>query len=396
MIFLRWRDPIGRYYLFRGLLSRVYLPILVIFMAARGLSLEQIALIATLGAVTSFVFEVPSGAVADFLGHRLTLVISMIGQAVSALAFIGETFPWILFGTMSYYFFGSLLTGTGEALFFEYLKRQNRQDEHLKLSGEGKSFSRLLNIVSVVVGGATYAIHPALPFLICALQFVAAAWVISTFPAPPQITSVEKSEGLFAFTRHFPTAIKTTWQNPRLFWLTVVNALILGSVFGSADFQQLIFENLGATTLFIGVIYGLKRALGVIITARVHLVAKQFSPPEFMTMLAIILVLHYLLIPVASTPESLATIIFLATTIYSALEVAGNDYFNQIIDSQSRATTLSVSNFARTLVTTLVIASFGVFAHAFSIERIYPIIGLALAALLAVPLVMLRRAYARA
>lgn len=78
-----------RYFLFRGLLSRVYLPILVLFMARHGLSLGAVASVIVIGQVTSFICEVPSGAIADTVGHRKTLVISLLGQATSALVFLG-------------------------------------------------------------------------------------------------------------------------------------------------------------------------------------------------------------------------------------------------------------------------------------------------------------------
>ena len=124
MKLMRWRDPIGRYYFFRGLLGRVYLPILVIYMLNRGLSVGQVALISTLAFAASFIFEVPSGAIADHIGHRRTLIISLLGQALAALCYLGGTFPLILAGSVGYMTAGSLLTGTGEALFLNISNRK--------------------------------------------------------------------------------------------------------------------------------------------------------------------------------------------------------------------------------------------------------------------------------
>lgn len=393
MKLMRWHDPIGRYYFFRGLLGRVYLPILVIYMLDHGLSVGQVAFISTLSFASSFIFEVPSGAIADHLGHRRALIISLLGQALAALCYLGGTFPWMLIGSVGYMTAGSLLTGTGEALFFEYLKSQKREAEHLRLSGEGKSFSRIFNIIAVTVGGVAYTIHPFLPFIICAAQFALAAFVISTFPNVRRQSSVEKTEGFMALMRHFPNALKTIWLEPRLFWLVVVNAFIIGATFGSADFQQIIFQNLGATTIFISVVYAMKRLVSLLFSSRVHLLAKRLRPAQLMTGLSILCLGHYLLIPVAQTPIALAAVVLLASTVYAVLEVATNDYMNHLIDSHSRATTLSVGNFTRTFVTILTTATIGALSHFLSVVNIFPVIGAVQVIILIFPLMMLSRSY---
>ncbi len=100
----KWNSAIWRYFLFRGTLSRVYLPILVVYMLHQGMALEQIALVTVIGQVAALIFEIPSGAIADTLGHKRTLVIAMLGEAVAALLFIGGNAPldyrghdWLLF-----------------------------------------------------------------------------------------------------------------------------------------------------------------------------------------------------------------------------------------------------------------------------------------------------------
>ena len=396
MKLLRWRDPIGRYYFFRGLLGRVYLPIIVIYMLDRGLSVGQVALISTIAAAASFIFEVPSGAIADHLGHRRALIVSVCGQALAALSYLGGTFPWILVGSVGYMVAGSLMTVTGEALFYEYLKSLKRETEHLKLSGEGKSFSRIFNVVSVALGGLTYTIHPFLPFIICSVQYLLAALVISTFPDPKRRTSVEKTEGFLALLQHFPSAIKNIWREPRLFWLIAVNAMVIGVTFSMADFGQIIFQNLGATTAFIGGVYVLQRLLAILMSSRVHYLAKYLKPAQLMTVVPLIGLSHYLLIPVVGSPVALAIVSLLATVVYVTLEIASNDYMNQLIDGRSRATTLSVNNFTRGFVTIVTSATFGLLSLTITPEYVFALIGIAQIIILIFPLIKLSRAYARA
>ena len=97
---------VKKYYVFRALLKRFILPILILYGLDRGLSLSELALIAAVGSVLSFVLEIPSGAIADRFGHRRTLVVSMLGQALSMLLYLGGSFWWILMGTALYFGFG--------------------------------------------------------------------------------------------------------------------------------------------------------------------------------------------------------------------------------------------------------------------------------------------------
>ena len=61
MKLLRWRDPIGRYYFFRAACSGgVYLPIIVIYMLDRGLSVGQVALISTIAAAVFISLKCPA------------------------------------------------------------------------------------------------------------------------------------------------------------------------------------------------------------------------------------------------------------------------------------------------------------------------------------------------
>ena len=112
-----------------------------------------------------------------------------------------------------------------------------------------------------------------------------------------------------------------------------------------------------------------------------------------MTLLSVLCLLHYMLIPIALTAVTLTIVVLIASTVFAILEVAYNDYMNQLINSHSRATTLSVSNFTRTFVSILVVASFGFLSHMVSVTNIYPIIGVIQAVILIIPLVMLARAY---
>ena len=90
--------------------------------------------------------------------------------------------------------FGSFMTGTGEAFFFERLQKLGLVDQHAKLSGQGKGFATAVSVISMLLAGVTYEIAWWLPFTIGIGQFLLAALVVSTIGSTKDEISVEKKE----------------------------------------------------------------------------------------------------------------------------------------------------------------------------------------------------------
>ncbi len=199
-----------------------------------GLSVEQIAIITIAGWATSTILEVPSGAIADYIGHRWALVYASIFQALSMALFLGGTFWWILAGSIVYWGMGTLMTGTLSALFYERLQELGRVKEYQKLHGRAVSVAHGFGIVSMALAGLAYAIAWWIPFVVGIGQFILAALVIATFNEAKRPTSVAKFEGWFGWLHHFPVAWKAFRDNKKLFWITNVNAVIVGSFFATA------------------------------------------------------------------------------------------------------------------------------------------------------------------
>jgi len=84
---------IPKYYVLRTFFKRLVWPILTIFLLRHELSLAQLGTIFSVGTVIGLIFEVPSGAISDWVGRRNALVLTMLLQTVSMLLFAtGDSF----------------------------------------------------------------------------------------------------------------------------------------------------------------------------------------------------------------------------------------------------------------------------------------------------------------
>ncbi len=377
---------IRKYYVYRALLKRFALPILVLYGLDQGLSLEQLALITLVSHIFSMVLEIPSGAIADTIGHRRALVFSMLGQALSMFMYLGGTFWWMMAGGVLYFAAGTLMTGTSEALFFERLKTLGLVDQHLKLHGQGKGFATAVSVVSMLLAGVTYEVAWWLPFVIGTLQFLLAAVVISSFGEAKQTESVQKREGFASVLRHIPRAIREIHREPRAFWLIISNALIIGPLFTLGEFQQAILSDVGLTAVAIGFVYAMKRLLGVILQSTAHRMSAWFGAWRFTAASGVLFVSHMWLVAAFKEPAALIFALLLGSLAWVSLDIAVNDYLNQWLGTSSRATVLSVNNMLRNIVSVAAVAFYGAFVVGHRAADAYGWTGMVFAILLIVPL----------
>ncbi len=388
------RHPdIRKYYIFRALLKRFILPVLVVYAIDRGLSLEQIALIAGVGTIASFLFEVPSGAIADAIGHRRALVFSMIGQAASMTLYLGGTFEWILAGSVMYFVAGTFMTGTSEALFYERVKALGLEAQHGKLYGQGKGFATAVSVVSMALAGIFYEILWYLPFLVGVVQYVVAAYIISTFGPAKETVSVAKKEGILTFFSHFSSAAGQIWQNRKAFWLIIVSALIIGPLFGLGDFQQAIMSDLGMAATYIGLVYAGKRLLSIGVQGYIHKIADTLGAPRLTLLSAGLMTAHLVLVGMVRNPALILLPLMVGSIAWVGLEVATNDYLNKLLDTKSRATALSMNNMVRLVAQLGTLAIFGTLAATTNAAQAYGAIGVVLVVVIIYPMFKLFQAY---
>ncbi len=135
--------------------QRYYDPFLILAFREKGLSFFQIGLLIGFREICINLFEVPSGAVADMYGRRLSMILSMLAYIFSFAIFgLSDTF-WLLFIAMFFFALGDAFrTGTHKAMIFEWLRSQNRANEKTKVYGYTRSWSKTGSAVSVVIAAA--------------------------------------------------------------------------------------------------------------------------------------------------------------------------------------------------------------------------------------------------
>ncbi len=157
--------------------ARAYYPVLAILFLDLGLTLDQYVLLNLIWATTIFLFEVPSGALADTLGRKKLLVFAagLMVLEMLCLLFAPRGGGVMLFALCITNRFCSGLSeacasGADEALAYDSLLEENRADRWDKLLAATMRWRSAGMVIAMILGGLIYNPYPLNRILPPALQ----------------------------------------------------------------------------------------------------------------------------------------------------------------------------------------------------------------------------------
>jgi len=183
-----YQGNILRIYLYAGLSGFIlFLPIWVIFLQQeRGLSLAVVTLTDVAFWFTMAVSEVPTGMVADTLGRKQSILISLALAAAAIVLFATmTTFPLLMVANSLWAIALTFSSGADRALFYESLKQIGKAGQYTRYAGYLSTLRLASGAVASALGGWIGAKDLQLPFLIYAALCAAAFLVVIGIKEPP-------------------------------------------------------------------------------------------------------------------------------------------------------------------------------------------------------------------
>ena len=148
-------------------------PILVLFLIAKGLSFTEIMVLQSISAVAVVLFEVPTGAVADKIGRKESILLGALLWAIS-LGFyvVGKSFPMFILAEVIFSLGATFKSGADNALIYDSLKVMGREKEFQSIEGKARSFALYAQAVGSIIAGFVYEVNTNLPFIISIALYV--------------------------------------------------------------------------------------------------------------------------------------------------------------------------------------------------------------------------------
>lgn len=171
----------------RKQLSRLYLSSVVsnltitgawlAILASRGFSLVEIGISETIFHITSIIFEIPSGVMADVFGRKKMLIVSNIMYTIATLIMIASNSFFmvclsIAFHALTYNF----SSGTGDALAYDSMKKARIQSKFERYESNQLIIYRVCTGISMLCAGFAltigYKLAYATDLIACTAQFI--------------------------------------------------------------------------------------------------------------------------------------------------------------------------------------------------------------------------------
>ncbi|HET9111506.1 MAG TPA: MFS transporter [Ktedonobacterales bacterium] len=245
----------------------------LIYLAARGYSPFAIGLFEMVFHIAKFLAEVPTGAFADLVGRRASLLASCVFGVLSAALLLTPTPTLIAVSFACSGISWAFKGGAQEAVVWTLASESVGADAEAGAVANRYShlYSRFLALTLVAaalgagVSGFLLRWSPALPFVVRAVGVALAIGPLLLMPTLRPTRPDHLSER-FHLLAHLRAGLVAAWRSPLLLGLLLLSALE-GTVFTTSNYYtQLYLHGLGYTAAAIGVIFGVGMVLDFLYT----------------------------------------------------------------------------------------------------------------------------------
>lgn len=134
---------------------RFFEPYLIIFLTERSLSFFQIGILIAIREAIIYIFEIPSGVIADMYGKKLELVFCFLFYIISfVLFFLANSFFLFALAMMLFGLGEAFRSGTHKSMIMTFLDYNNIGDSKTKVYGQTRAMSLIgsmtMSIVSII------------------------------------------------------------------------------------------------------------------------------------------------------------------------------------------------------------------------------------------------------
>ncbi|MGA1824709.1 MAG: MFS transporter [bacterium] len=275
--------------------QQYYDPFIILAFREKGLSFFMIGLLMAFRDIFINIFEIPSGAIADLYGRRISMILSFVAYIISFLIFGGCRVVWLLFAAMYFFAIGEAFrTGTHKAMIFTWLRNNDRLADRTKTYGYTRSWSKIGSAVSVVVATALvfYTGNYSAIFYWCIIPYVLN---IINFMGYPKEVDIERDKkvSMVVIVRHLWDSFVQMFHEKDLRRLLIEDIGFEGTFNTVKDYLQPILKSAAValpilvflntqkrSAILIGIVYCILYILSSIASRRAHELVERAGGEE--------------------------------------------------------------------------------------------------------------------
>lgn len=327
----------------------------VAVLAARGYSLLEIGFAETVFHITSLLFEIPSGILADLFGRKNMLLVSTVMKIIGNLIMIASCNLFMVCAALSFYAMSyNFSSGSGDALAYDSLKLVSKESCYEKYASNQLIIYRLCNGVSTLCAGFALLIGHKAAYSTDILMSFIQIWVLMSLweagmphknnDCLKNVSKSIKNE----FVQCFVSSVSFIKNERKTIFLMFCNSLV-----GAVDILLLFFlqaklpaagipaQALGFALFFM--------EIGGILGAKIILKCKKLSYRNVFAVTAAF-VLSGVVMEHSGAYMIMALGGFVAAFGDDALQVRTNRILQDMFPSEQRATLISMESFTFSII----------------------------------------------
>jgi len=180
----------------------LWVPIWVVFLQRKGLSLSEIGLLEAGAWVLTAAVEIPTGAIADRWGRKTSIALGSLAYSIAMFLILADALsPAFLLGYALWNSSFAFVSGADSALLYDSLKADGRASEAAKQSGRYAAIEQGSQGIAALLGAALATVDITLCFTICGVLGLVATALVLSVKEPPQFSEQEERLGYWANLR---------------------------------------------------------------------------------------------------------------------------------------------------------------------------------------------------
>jgi MFS family permease len=357
----------------------LWLPIWVLYLRDQlGFSLTQITLIDVPFFMLVVVAEVPTGAVADRFGRRVSL---MLGAACYVFAVyvlgVANSYPVVLLSYVTWGLAVTLRSGADIALLYDSLKEAGRERDFQRVNG-ALFAARSCALLAGLLLGAPLAAATSYTFTFKASALIGlAALLVALTVREPRHAIARAHE---PYLRRLRAGLHEAWRRPALRYIILYSGVLTAGTYGPlVVFQQPWLAEHGVGTAGLGLWQAPPRAAAIVAALGGAWLLRRTGERAAFFALPVGLVGFNLAL--AGIDHSWVAVAFLGMGLSQGLQDPTlSTYVNHRIESNRRATILSVQNVAGNLILAGMQPVAGLVADAYGLQAVFVMFAVAVMA----------------
>lgn len=365
------RSNLWKIYVYK-LLSDFYLivPIIIPFYKSNQLSTTEIFIVQSAYCLGVLLLEIPSGYFSDVMGRKKTLVLGAfflpIGLGIYAISthFIGFILAESILAIAT-----SMRSGTDSALIYDTLLQLKEESFYEKFAGKAYFFARIGSSTASISGGLLALITIRFPFYINIISGVIMV-IISFFLIEPERKKLSVENPF----KDILKIVKFSLTHGQIRSLMLYYSLLLSTGVIGIWSYFLYYEALGINVGFYGFLYAIFQLWCGLGAKNSHTLTKKIGKKNSVFVLLIISFV-YMALGLIQSIFLIPFIFFIGFVCnFSVPLLLG--YLNRIIESDVRATVLSVNNMATNISFIVLSPLFGTLVDVYSLSSAYVVMAI--------------------